>query len=245
MHGRDSDVALKMLSRRSMTQRSIPHLIILRRCTAAPCRDTLAKRSVSLAIEHWGAHGKDDWIVPAFLFRFHETEFQHIDEINARLKSGIQHDPDADRERRPGRTGDDGIAFRISEQNVITDILAIEAKCLTTHSPGKLQEAHEKLNSGTVRPTAIRELVELLRDYKDAEAERWVEALVRLWVDPSSSTRHDGVVYACGERPKLVSRPGWMNAATPHEVYKATRRLEGLEFHFRDLAAVIDGLYRE
>jgi hypothetical protein len=27
---------------------------------------------------HWGAHGHMDWVVPAFLFRLHDQEFQHV-----------------------------------------------------------------------------------------------------------------------------------------------------------------------
>ena len=32
-----------------------------------------------LAIEHWGAHGQTDWNIPAFFFRFHDVEFQHLE----------------------------------------------------------------------------------------------------------------------------------------------------------------------
>jgi hypothetical protein len=41
-----------------------------------------------LAVEHWGAHGHMDWIVPAFLFRLHDQEFQHPEAINERLPAG-------------------------------------------------------------------------------------------------------------------------------------------------------------
>jgi len=37
----------------------------------------------ALAVEHWGAHGIDDWVVPAFLFRFHNQEFQHLDAMGS------------------------------------------------------------------------------------------------------------------------------------------------------------------
>jgi hypothetical protein len=33
-----------------------------------------------LTVEHWGAHGHTDWVVPAFLFRFHDQEFQHLEQ---------------------------------------------------------------------------------------------------------------------------------------------------------------------
>ena len=41
-----------------------------------------------LAVERWGAHGHMDWIVPAFLFRLHDQEFQHLEAINERLPAG-------------------------------------------------------------------------------------------------------------------------------------------------------------
>ena len=67
-----------------------------------------------LAVEHWGAHGHVDWIVPAFLFRLHDQEFQHLESINEQLRAGEAYDPDRIAERRPGRTGDDGLAFRLN-----------------------------------------------------------------------------------------------------------------------------------
>jgi hypothetical protein len=83
-----------------------------------------------LAVEHWGAIGHTDWVVPAFLFRLHDQEFQHLEAINERLLAGEAYDPDRVAERRPGRTGDDGLAFRMDDQNTITDVLTLEAKCL-------------------------------------------------------------------------------------------------------------------
>jgi hypothetical protein len=73
----------------------------------------LGETLACLAVEHWGALGQTDWVVPAFLFRFHDVEFQHLEIINQRLRDGEEHQPDASQEMRPGRTGDDGIAFRI------------------------------------------------------------------------------------------------------------------------------------
>src|SRR5271156_3994372 len=87
-----------------------------------------------LAVEHWGAHGQRDWIVPAFLFRLHDQEFQHLESINERLAAGETYDPDRVTEIRFGRTGDDGLAFRMNGQNTITDVLTLEVKCLTQNN---------------------------------------------------------------------------------------------------------------
>jgi hypothetical protein len=55
-----------------------------------------------VAVEHWGAHGHTDWVVPAFLFRLHDQEFQHLESINERLLAGETYDPDVIAEQRPG-----------------------------------------------------------------------------------------------------------------------------------------------
>lgn len=90
----------------------------------------LGETLLLLAVEHWGAHNYMDWAVPAFLFRLHDQEFQHLEAINVRILAGEAYDPDRIAERRPGRTGDDGLAFRINGENTITDVLTLEAKCL-------------------------------------------------------------------------------------------------------------------
>lgn len=197
-----------------------------------------------LAVEHWGAAGHDDWQVPAFLFRFHEQEFQHLEQVNQRLRDGEAHDPDAQAQQRPGRTGDDALAFRRSPQGLITDILTLEAKCLQRNSNEKIREAHEKLAAGGPLPSGIRELIEILSEYDTPEALSWHEALVRVRADGyRTATRHDGVAYATGHVPARAESLAWM-PNTLHPAYTAPRHLEGMEFQFADLARLIDTLYR-
>jgi hypothetical protein len=197
-----------------------------------------------LAVEHWGAHNYTDWKVPAFLFRFHDQEFQHLEAINERLLAGESYDPDNIAEQRPGRTGDDGIAFRINAENVITEILTLEAKCLAQNNNAKIAEAHVKLASGRQRPPSIRELVNLLEDYDTPRAQMWQGALLKVWRDGYRVVvRHDGVCYTCGRIP-AAERISWMPADAPHSAYTAARKLEGMEFQLQDLNAVINTLYR-
>ena len=120
-----------------------------------------------LAIEHWGAIGHNDWIVPAMLFRLHDVEFQHLETINERFLAGELFDRDAVRERRPGRTGDDALAFRIDGQDTITDILTVEGKCLSRNSNATIQEAHAKLSAAGQRSTGVRELTGISRVPKE------------------------------------------------------------------------------
>jgi hypothetical protein len=199
-----------------------------------------------MAVEHWGAHGHADWAVPAFLFRLHNQEFQHLDIINERLATGELYDPDVDVELRPGRTGDDCLAFRMNDENVITDILTLEAKCITKSNNATIKAAHEKLSAGTMRPSGILELINLLDDYETPEAQAWQQALLNLWKGGYQAiVRHDAVAYACGQIPrKPAGRVAWMPTDAPHPSYTGERRLEGLEFQFQDLDTIMDLVYR-
>lgn len=198
-----------------------------------------------LAVEHWGAHGHTDWLVPAFLFRLHDQEFQHLEAINERLLAGEAHDPDRMAEQRPGRTGDDGLAFRINGEDTITDVLTLEAKCLAQNNNAKIEEAHQKLAAGGLRPSGVRELINLLDEYETPEAQAWQEALLKLWREGYAvATRYDGVGYTCGRIPARAGRVAWMPAGAPHPAYTAPRGLEGMEFQFEDLNTVVNTLYR-
>jgi hypothetical protein len=199
-----------------------------------------------VAVEHWGVHGHTDWVVPAFLFRLHDQEFQHLESINERLLAAGTYDPDVIAEQRPGRTGDDGLAFRINEQGVITDVLTLEAKCLAQNSPEKIQDAHAKLAAGGLRPSGVRELINLLHEYDTPEAQQWQHALLQLWRNGYRvAVRRDGVSYVCGRVPiRPAGRITWMPPDAPHPAYTIDRDLEGMEFQFPDLNGVVDAIYR-
>lgn len=198
-----------------------------------------------VAVEHWGAAGHEDWQIPALLFRFHEQEFQHLEQINRRIRDGEPHDPDAATEIRPGRTGDDALAFRRDGDGLITDVLTIEAKCLRRNRNATIREAHERLATGDPLPSGIRELIELLSDYDTPAATAWQESLVKFRASGyRDAGRHDGVAYATAHIPARVGRQAWLPPQR-HEVYTADRHLDGIEFQFEDLDRLIHSLYRE
>ncbi|MFA5664242.1 hypothetical protein, partial [Castellaniella sp.] len=182
-----------------------------------------------LAVEHFGAFGETDWQVPAFLFRFHDQEFQHLDLINERFLTGEPHDPDAEAEMRPGRTGDDALAFRLDENGKIIHVLTLEAKCLAASNTKTMAEAHSKLSVGQMRPSGIRELIALLSDYKTAEAQAWCARLLELYGEGFKTVkRSDGLAYAVGNRPvRPKTRVSWLPDDAPHKSYIADRPLEG------------------
>lgn len=199
-----------------------------------------------LAVEHFGAIGHSDWMVPALLFRFHDQEFQHLDLINERLLAGEEFEPDAEKEKRPGRTGDDGLAFRMDANGVITDILTLEAKCLSASNTGIMKDAHEKLMVGGNKPSGVRELINLLSEYDTPEAQAWQQALLQFFrEDFRTAVRHDGLAYAVGHSPKQpADRIAWLPTEAPHEAYTIQRNLEAMEFQFENLDALVDILYR-
>lgn len=199
-----------------------------------------------LAVEHFGAFGQTDWQVPAFLFRFHDQEFQHLDLINERLLMGESHDPDAEREKRPGRTGDDALAFRLDANGTITHILSLEAKCLVSSNTATIADAHDKLAAGTRRPSGIRELITLLSDYETVEAQEWVGKLLELYREGfKTAKRRDGLAYIVGHSPvRPATRVSWLPANAPHASYTANRRFEAMEFQLSDLKGLVNTLYR-
>jgi hypothetical protein len=198
-----------------------------------------------LAVEHWGAAGYDDWQVPAFLFRFHVVEFQHLELINQRLRDGLGHNPDEPAHRRPGRTGDDALALRRDARGCITDIITLEAKCVGRNRADVVREAHEKLSNAGDLPSSVRELIELLSLYDTPEALSWQESLIRFHHEGyRTATRYDGVVYATGDRPTGRARQAWLPVNQPHESYTGNRNLTAFEFHFGDLGDLINSLYR-
>ncbi len=196
-----------------------------------------------VAVEHWGAHGHTDWRAPAFLFRAHDTEFQHLESINERLVDSVPFDPDAIAEKRPGRTGDDSLAFRCSDKGEITDVLTIEAKCLSRSQKAKIEEAHKKLATAGKKPSGIRELINLLSEYDTPEARAWQASLLRIWRNGLEGVRrHDAICYVCGKAP--TKQQSWLPMDAPHESYNSGRRLEGLEFHCPDLADLVKLIFR-
>ena len=200
----------------------------------------------ALAVEHFGALGHSDWQVPALLFRFHDQEFQHLELINERLLAGTVHEPDAVAERRPGRTGDDGLAFRINDAGVITDILTLEAKCLSESNTATMSDAHAKLVVGGLRPSGVRELINLLQEYETPHADYWQHALLQFYREGfKTAARHDGLAYTVGNSPIVpITRISWLPHDAPHPAYTLQRNLEAMEFQFENLDGVIDILYR-
>jgi hypothetical protein len=182
--------------------------------------------------------GHDDWVVPAYLFRFHLVEFQHLDMMT---QSGEAAAP------RPGRTGDDCLAFRRNEDGEIIAALFCEAKCTKGHRSSLVDDAHEKSSLPNLRPVDIPQLIEVLLDSKEPAAARWVEALRKLHLkgaNPGPSyERVDQVTYVCGKCPSSKTQKTWITTDKPHAKYSGGRRLHVAEIHLTDVEDLIQEVY--
>lgn len=200
----------------------------------------------ALAVEHWGAAGHTDWQVPAMLFRCHSVELQHLSSINERIANGLPFNQDDEAEKRPGRTGDDALAFRMNDVGEITDVLVIEAKCVGSNKSKTIAEAHEKLSTTLLQNSGFRELINILEKYDTDEAQKWRAALLKLWKSGhKTSGRYDCVSYAVGAQPeKPKTRESWMDPVQRHPKYTLKRTLIGIEFQIPNLGGMVDIIYR-
>ena len=51
------------------------------------------------------------------------------------------------------------------------------------------------------------------------------------------------ISYICGESPVRGNRTAWLPTDTPHEAYKAQRRLEVVETHLPNVEVLIRNVY--
>lgn len=180
--------------------------------------------------------GISEWKVPAFLFRFHNVEFDQLERL---------HQIPGKAKKRPGRTGDDNLAFFRDRTGKIVKSLACEAKCTANHETGMIDEAHIKVSEPEVKPVSIRQIIEILMEYDDPASRQWVNALRQLWLTKKVQgyERCDLVCYTCGRSPVQKSRYSWISATRPHSKYKGGRRLEVVEIHLEKVDELIKSVY--
>ncbi|MEH2293106.1 DEAD/DEAH box helicase [Nostoc sp.] len=186
--------------------------------------------------ENFAPFGQDDWEVPAFLFRFHLVEFQHLEFLSQTNEIA---------KKRPGRTGDDCLAFLRNSEGVIIASLVCEAKCTTNHYTKMIAEAHEKASEPHIKPVDIPQIIEVLGDYDDPFSSEWVNSLRVLWLGSVDKNyeRCDLISYICGKHP--VINPTWISPDKPHEQYTAGRRLEAVEIHLHEVENLVITVYSQ
>lgn len=182
----------------------------------------------------------EDWQVPAFPFRFHNTAFEQLEML--RQVSGIAR-------TIPGRTGDDLLAFQRNGNGKIIRSLVCEAKCTANHSTTMVKEAHEKASTQNPIPISCTQLIEILNDQsrEDTSAALWIDALRQLILtEPGvpNYERCDLVSYICG-LPPVKGTTVVIPENSPHEKYKGGRRLKAVETHLYDVEGLIEQIYEK
>ncbi len=180
----------------------------------------------------------DDWVVPAFSFRFHQVAF---DQLELWRQTGKQPG------KIPGRTGDDMVAFRRDVQGKIIASLLCEAKCTKDHDTEMIAEAHTKVSNSNLKPIEIRRLIEILNDYPDTDSIQWANSLRHLFFsdDLKDYERFDLISYLCGRSPVRASRTTWISTEAPHKEYTGGRRLEVDETHLDDVEDLVILVYKK
>jgi hypothetical protein len=180
----------------------------------------------------------EDWIVPAFLFRYHTLAFDLLDQMRQGAKTS---------ERLVGRHGDDCLAFQRDENGRIVQSLACEAKCTPDHQKGMVDEAHIKASSEVLVPTSVSQVIAVLQHYAEsnADAATWVDALRQLLTVTTGTPgyeRCDLVSYICG-LPPVQTTTEVIPISAPHKNYTGSRRLEAVEVHLHDVEGLIEQIY--
>lgn len=185
--------------------------------------------------ENFAPFGEENWQVPAFSFRFHNTAFDQLETYRqtGRMKKATY-----------GRTGDDCVAF-VLEGDSIVKILFLEAKCSAKYDLDMIADAHTKISSQNPKPVEIKRLIEILKSYRGrSNADKWVSALRKLYFTKDGFERFDCVSYVCGYAPKKPhNRVSWIPRDKPHVNYNGGRQLEAVETHLNDVNALVKFLY--
>lgn len=173
-----------------------------------------------------------DWEIPVHLFSFHDTVFDWLDMYLQNTETSAEI---------PGRTGDDNLAFVRNENNEITAVLFIEAKCTLTHNPSLINDAHSSLSKGNIFPVSRDKIKQLLIEKGDSESLHFVDAINN--IVKTQKNRFDMVSYLYSKKPER--KHSWISKNEINRYYKGNRNLVAAELHITDLQKSIDRIYRK
>lgn len=184
-----------------------------------------------LFAENFDPFDEEEWEIPIYLFRYHLTEFQQLERIR---QTGLSA------EVRPGRTGEDCLAFKRDEEGKIIKTLCCEAKCTKDHDSNMINDAHQKASQ--IEIVDLPQLIEVLNCYNDEESKKWVAALRTLWLrDLKNNDRYDLISYVCGQQP--IRKKSWISSDLPNTNYNGGRKLQAVEVHLNDVEELVNKVY--
>jgi hypothetical protein len=185
-----------------------------------------------IVAETLSPHDIDDWKVPGFPLALHDIAFDQLEtcRVTGREPTTI-----------PGQSGNDCLAFQLSDEGHVKRCLVCESKCSSAHSANLIADAHESIGKAVL--TSLRKLIEILRIRGDDESRRWVDALQVLWLgEPNDEYEQcNMVVYVCGQHPKRSA--SWLSDTNPHLSYSSEQRLEAVEIHLHQVYDLVRRIY--
>jgi hypothetical protein len=193
-----------------------------------------------LIAENFSPFGIANWQVPAFLFRFHDAAFNELE----RAKITGEHV-----KAIFGRTGNDCLAFELSNEGYVRRSLVCEAKCTSSHDTEMIAAVHGQVSDLGFRPESLWQIVHILKDRliinNDRNAGDWILALEILQQGTTSTEyeRCDLITYICGQFPKRKNQNSWLCGTEPHENYVGGRRLEAVEIHLHEVDKLVREIY--
>jgi len=175
-----------------------------------------------LVIENFAPFGIEDWIVPAFFFRFHDTAYHRLEQISVTGEEAKEV---------PGIIGNDCLAFQLDTDGYIKRSIVCEAKCTAEDDYNLRVRAHRQVSGLRQIPESIWQVIEILRDRGYGNDMR--NALQTLGTQGANRNyeRCDLIVYVHGQLPK--NRPTWIDPNKPLSDYAGKRRLEAVEAYIK------------
>ena len=186
--------------------------------------------------------GDDRWIVPAFLFRFHEEARLYLTRLV--IGEGIG-------ESITGGTGSDFIALCLNDKGSISKYLVGEAKCHKTFNVTKCGKALNKLGKEASTPVSLPQLGEILKDIDPNANASLIASIDDIFINQrfGSIPRVDLFLYAFDDAGVQRYDSVRITEELRQKHYQSNRKLHVFEVHIPDGAELVtdayNGMYRE
>jgi hypothetical protein len=186
--------------------------------------------------------GGDRWVVPGFLFRFHEEARLYLTRLV--IGEGIGTS-------MTGRTGSDFIALCLNEEGWICKYLVGEAKSHKTFNITKCEKALKKLGKEASTPVSLIQLADILKSTDPEANASLIASIDDIFINQKFNTipRTDLLFYAFDEAGVKHYDSVRITEELRQASYESNRKLHIFEVHIPDGAQLVkdayDGMYRE
>ncbi|WP_430386411.1 aminotransferase [Blastomonas fulva] len=231
--------------------------------TYPTCLPSITRRGLfgevmaGMLTEHYDYIGGHDWVIPVFLFRFHEDAEAYL--------FALARDEERRREVY-GRRGSDFLALALNEDGEIVRFIAGEAKWRKklrrsvvdavmfgekVTDPDTNEQVHNgkgvwfQVNRDIPAPHGLRQLQKLLREIDPEGYSAAIATLDRVLVIRNAEPlpRTNLILLSGGDVPSLKKRTTLIPWKKKPADYTAPHDLQVVELILRDGDEVIDGVY--